>query len=143
MSTLSPGERSLTTVDLGSPPAGSNIAKLPEANSRWKVVSIGFTLNATMVGPPRRVDLRIALDGHIWRFTSSVTQPAGAVYIYSFHAGFSFPTGLQGDFLTVYQSLPMWLEGGNMGPISTVVTNLDAGDQFTAAVALVEEGIQL
>ena len=143
MSTLAPGERSLTTVDLGSPVAGGNYAKLPESNSRWKVISVGFTFATDSNAGDRRVELRIAIAGHIWRFTSSLVQAASLVYVYSWHAGLSFPTGLQGDFLTVYHGLPMWLEGGDVGPIATVTNNIQVGDQFSAGVALVEEGIQL
>lgn len=136
-------ERTLTTVTLGNPGAGFNIQKFPENNSRWRVVSVGFIFNTDATVADRRVELRIQLGGHIWRFTCANVQPASKVYTYSFHAGLAFPTGLQGDYLTVYQGLPMWLEGGNMGPITTETVNMQSGDIFTAGVMLVEEGIQL
>lgn len=121
------------------PAAGAEISDTVPAGRQWILRAARFTLVASAVVAIRRVSLTIddGLGNVPLQASAAGTQVAGVTQVYSVAAGFSDISNAQAQqvhFALEARLLPGWR-------IRTVTALIDVGDQYTAAVYLVEEFI--
>lgn len=120
-----------------TPAAGANISETVPSNTKWRLVSFRFTLTTNAVVKNRVVELLFD-DGLNVFGASGVTfnQTASNVFTYNFAAGFA---GVVNNGTPCYVQLPTPMQLFPLFRIRTNTTNLDAGDQFSLPIYLVEE----
>lgn len=130
--------RGFRQVRVSAPAAGANWELRPGGQRWWRVVSLVARLVTSAVVANRRVRLTATEGGHIyWAIESHLNQAASLTFDYAAHTGAVAPAA---DNLVL--PLPLPSNGLLVRPgavLAPSVTALDAGDQWSAIVALVEE----
>lgn len=141
MPNLPLGTGSTNSIALGSPTVGNNFLYLPVDNTRHRVLAIIFSLvtDATVIN--RIPAFTIVLGGRTWRFTSDAVVPASTIISLWWLAGYAGPLGQQN--LDYYHSFPVDFTGDQIGPITSTIVNLQAGDTVSSPYMLAEEWIVL
>lgn len=137
MSTKGPGSF-YQVAQRPNPAAGAEFALTAPGQGLWRVYSIAFTLTTSAVVAARRVTLLADDQTDVWGvFPSTVDQAASGVVRYGAFGG-AVGGGLATAALTI--ALP---EGGVLlmpgHRLRSSTTLIDAGDQYTAIRALVQE----
>lgn len=125
------------TVAGTAPAAGVNISETVPLNTKWRLVTFRFTLSTSAVVKNRVVELVFDDGGGVFG-ASGVTfnQLASTTFTYNFAAGFA---GVTNNGTPCYIQLPTPMALMPLFRIRTNTTNLDAGDQFSLPIYLVEE----
>lgn len=121
-----------------APAAGAEFALTAPGNGLWRVLSIAFRLVASAAVANRTVTL-VADDGSsVWfRSAPTIQQTAAQTVDYGAYAG-GAPGGVSG----VAGSMPLVQDGLWLQPgwrLRSITSGIDALDQYSAIVALVEE----
>ena len=129
--------RSVTGTD---PAAGAEISEAVPTNARWQLHTLRVVLDTDATVATRSIELFVD-DGtnRLLVFPGTSTQGASLTYCYNVaHHGFQ-PTGAGNNS---YFSLPfpMYLFQG--WRIKTIITNIQAGDDWRAPQMMVEEWIE-
>jgi hypothetical protein len=125
-------------VKVADPAAGAEFALTAPGNGLWRVLSVGFRLVTSAVVANRTAAL-VADDGTdiFFRTNASLQQAASLTVDYGAFAGAS-----SGGFAGVAGLSPLIQDGVWLQPgwrLRTVTGAIDATDQYSRIVALVEE----
>lgn len=125
-------------ITVASPAVATEISIPAPGQGLWRVISLAFRLVTDANVANRAVQL-FADDGTNvwWRASAAAVQAAGTTVDHGAFAGAATST-LTGTVATL--ALPsegLWLEPG--WRLRTITANIQAGDQYSAIAALVEE----
>lgn len=120
-----------------NPAAGAEMIVTVPASTRWGIISDIFALQTSATVANRNVEFLID-DGvnSYWRVTAPVTVPASTLQIFSV-AAFNYPQGIVATDSVLPMPANLRLIAGHR--LRTLTTNLQAGDQYSGLVTLVEE----
>lgn len=125
-------------VSLPNPPVGTEFALTPTGRGAWRILSLVATLATSAVVANRGVAWTVDdTNGTFFRSPAGAVQINGATVKYAAFDGASV-TGLIGTNIAIG-----WPNGGIVlyegYRLRSITDNLDAGDQWSAIAALVEE----
>lgn len=134
------GQGRISVPSIAAPAAGTELVYTVPSNSRQRVRSITFTLTTAAAVANREVTLILDLGGAaIAQVPSAFTQAASLTRTYSFSLGVQIIQGAQ-TLLTAIPLPDMALTAGSRA--RTATTNLQAADQYSAALLFVEEWVE-
>lgn len=135
---LGPGV--IRTIAMGNPAAGAELSMTVPTNTRWRLLMLNATLASDITVATRQPSL-LFTDGTniLGRVVSVNTGTATSTVMFTWTG-----LGINAAVASVVnsQSIPdfVYLNGGSV--ISSVTTNLQAGDDWGAGFALVEEWLE-
>lgn len=140
MPILPPGSPLIHSIALTTPAAGAEIQYLTTPRTRWRLIGVAMSLITDANAANRTVRLQIAIGGRIYRFPSSVLQAASLTYYYQWFPGYPVAPALVDGTVNLW--LPPDLSERDIGPITTLTTNIQVGDQYGTPFVLVQEWIE-
>lgn len=128
----------IKTVQVAAPAAGAEFAIRAPGEGLWRVLSLAFNLVTDATVANRAVSLT-ADDGTSVYFSTDATafQAAALTRGYSAWEGSMSLAAISGDAILGFPTRGLWLPVGHS--IRSVTTAIQAGDQYAAINAMVEE----
>lgn len=124
------------------PGAGMDIIDIIPAKQWWRLKGIEFALTTSATVATRRVKVAIGpTTPTSLVITSAAAQVASTAVTYTFLEGSTFINDTDSPIIQSPLPLDLWLPAGTQ--LATFVSGLQAGDQFTNAVYIVELHFQL
>lgn len=132
-----PGAGHLTPLPVGQPAAGADWSAAPPVGATWRVLGGSAQLVTSNAVFNRQVYLVFKHGGlELYRIAAAAVQAASATVVYEFLPGQTIVT-----LVATYQPmfLPSWCFLDPRMTVGTTTTNLQAGDQWSNVVLLLEE----
>lgn len=138
---VDPSIGGLSVISLSDPAAGAEVSYGRNDSFIYKINALEITLVTDANVANRRVHLRFHTDlGGDWEVASSIDQSAGLTRVYHFMACSGLAT--YSDDNDIFVPIPERIfMNGNVSSITTVTTNIQAGDNFGVGKLAVESFI--
>lgn len=131
-----PGVRRALTIP--EPAAGAQISFAVPAGVQWWITGGRFTLLTDATVANRQVMVQVQVDGlAVWQGAGGINQAASSTGIYSCHSTYAAT-----ETTANFESFVIALPGGYLpqsAVVTTVTSNMDANDQFSAWNLWIEE----
>jgi hypothetical protein len=123
------------------PGVGLNASEAVPTGARWRLMTGQFTLACSAVAANRYVQIQItSAAGIVLRVPAQVAQTANITAVYFCGSGMPIYVPVGDTKYSVPIPNGMFIPAG--GLIGTVTLNIDAGDQWSAPILLLEEWIE-
>jgi hypothetical protein len=128
----------LKTVILPNPAVATDLAIVAPGNGLWRVISVVFRLVTDANAANRFVQLTADDGSNVWwQAAAPEVQAASTTIDHGAYVGATTSTLVVGVAAIALPADGLWLEPG--WALRSVTDNVQAGDQFSAVTALVEE----
>lgn len=141
MANLPEGTGALQFYTATDPAAGTYAELTPPARTRWRILSLGMTIQTSATVTNRTANLMIYSGIKIaFRIGTTVTQSASNSLLYFFQTGYPFDLQPIASFVASSLPSPMFLDANYI--IRFACANMQPTDQIREATAFVEEWIE-
>lgn len=135
-----PGTPAIEVITPSNPAAGADLATVIGNNKRLEIVGVQYTLAADATITTRIPNIRFAMGGTNMTFWDATGLNASGTLILSWFAGLGETKNVSS--IQRYNPLPPGILLTEAAPITTLIFNLQAGDQLSNVVIWAKQWIQ-